>query len=298
MHKLILSFAAVLLLLPVGGSAGAAALKIGILPVLDTLPLQVGVTEGLFEERGIEVELVPFASAMERDMALQAGQLDGYFGDLPITLLLIHKGVDMRIATTAFATSPGQRMFALVAGPGKGGKKSMTVGISTASIIEYLLTRIEERGGAGGLDLKPVEVKKIPIRMQMLLAGQLDAALLPEPLATLAERKGGTVLATDEALDMTLTVVCLHNARLSELSAFLQAYGKAVERINADPERYRELMARTCRIPPELAPTFPVYRYPAPGLPTREEVEQTSAWMVGRGMIPEHLRYEQVVPAF
>jgi NitT/TauT family transport system substrate-binding protein len=295
MRTLVLVLTAALLL---GGGthAWAQPLRIGILPVLDTLPLQVGVAEGLFAAEGVQVELVPFASAMERDMAMQAGQLDGYFGDLPITLLLIQAGVDMRIATVAYASTPGQRMFALLAGPGRASRESMTVGISKASVIEYLLGRMQEQGSAAGLDLQPVEVRKIPIRMQMLLAGQLDAALLPEPLATLAERRGATVLATDEELNLILTVICLHSTRLRELPRFIKAYGTAVERINAAPERYRELMIQACRIPPELSSTFPVYRFPAPGLPAPQEIERTSGWMVRRGMLSSKPSYELIVP--
>ena len=37
-----------------------------------------------------------------------------------------------------------------------------------------------------------MEIKKIPIRLQMLLSGQVTAALLPEPLLTLAETHGAT----------------------------------------------------------------------------------------------------------
>jgi len=124
----------------------AAPLKMGVLPVLDTLPLHVAVQDNLFADQGLEVELVNFSSALERDVAMQGGQLDGYFGDLLNSLLLIQSGVPMRIFTVAYATQPGQRMFALLAAPGSAvtdlkQAKGMRVGISSATIIEYLLER-------------------------------------------------------------------------------------------------------------------------------------------------------------
>jgi len=36
---------------------------------------------------------------------MQAGQLDGYFGDLLNTVLLIQNGVPIRIVTVAYATA-------------------------------------------------------------------------------------------------------------------------------------------------------------------------------------------------
>ncbi|MFP4071892.1 MAG: ABC transporter substrate-binding protein [Desulfovibrionales bacterium] len=291
----VVTFAVLVLLLSVVGKVGAQPLKIGILPVVDTLPLHVAVNEGLFAGQGLDVELVPFASAMERDMAIQAGKLDGFFGDMIITLLLLQSGVDMRISTVSYKTRPGQRMFSLLAAPGKDVQGDMVVGISRSSIIEYLLERMLVNTALPQANFTPMEVKKIPIRMQMLLSGQIGSALLPEPLVSLAESKGAKVLATDEDLDLVLTVVCLHGAKLKFQKPFTAAYAAAVERINADPERYRPLMTETSRIPGEVAASFPVYRYPSPALPSREDVRQLQDWMQAKGMLQEHLAYERVV---
>ena len=38
--------------------------------------------KGFFEKEGLEVELILFNSAMEKDVALTAGRIEGYFGDL------------------------------------------------------------------------------------------------------------------------------------------------------------------------------------------------------------------------
>ena len=277
--------------------AGAETLRMGILPVLDTLPLHVAVEEGLFAAQGLDVELVPFASALERDTAMQSGRLDGYFGDMLNTMLLIQGGVPMRMVAVSYATTPGQRMFALVLAPGRSvaDVQGAEVGISTSSIIEYLLDRMRALPEVAPLDLGRIDVKQIPIRMQMLLAGQLGAALLPEPLASLAESKGAVILATDESLGMPLTVLCLHQDRLSDLAAFNAAYAEAVARINASPEDYRALMAENCRIPEELAGSFPVYAFPAPAVPTQAEVLPVQQWMIDRGLLQAPLAYAGLV---
>ena len=282
--------------------AWAGPLRMGILPVLDTLPLQVAQEEGLFQDQGLDVELVPFASALERDTAMQSGRLDGYFGDLVATLMLIRAGVPMRIATVSWSASPGQRMFAIMRAPGGSHSDRPTVGISKSTIMEFLLGTMARRHGLPAHGWEVVEVKKIPIRMQMLLQGQLDMALLPEPLAGLAEFRGAGVVATDELLEgeragMPLTVLCVdEDTPPAELDAFLRAYGRAVAALNAHPERYRALMAATCRIPPDLAEGFPVYVYPAPRLPTESEVGLVQDWMLQKGLLETRLPYARLVP--
>ncbi|SHG22704.1 NitT/TauT family transport system substrate-binding protein [Desulfacinum infernum DSM 9756] len=300
-------FAAFLLVILASGYARAQArdpVRMGILPVLDTLPLQVAIHEGFFERKGIQVELVSFNSALERDAAMQGGQLQGYFGDLLNTLLLVRNGIPMQVLTVSYASRPGRRMFALVGRPGLDAPSaaavgSATVGLSNATIMEFLLDALQERAQIPAGTWKRIEVKKIPLRLQMLLSGQLDLAVLPEPLVTLAESKGSRVYLTDGDLDLPLTVVCLRRDLLeSEPSfgaKFLAAYEEAVSALAEHPERYRELMSRTCRIPPSLQATFPMPAFPAPGLPDPARVDQVQSWMVLRGMIPERVPYGNLV---
>ncbi|MGE4299049.1 MAG: ABC transporter substrate-binding protein [Desulfovibrionaceae bacterium] len=285
--------------LAVGGGARGAAhaqtLRLGILPVLDTLPLQVASLDGLFRAEGLDVELVSFASALERDTAMQSGRLDGYFGDLVATLLLIKSGVPMRIVTTSWRTNPGRRMFSLMLAPGRSPVGKLRTGISQATVIEYLLDRMQARHPVRELDMDRMEIKKIPIRLQLLLSGQLDAAMLPEPLATLAKSKGASIVASDEILDVPLTVLCLHEVFSAMAPAFLRAYGAAVERINVEPNAYRNLMVAVCSIPGPLAADFPVYQFPVPVLPNEAEIMDVEQWMMQRGMLVEPVAYDTLV---
>ncbi|MFO7594865.1 MAG: ABC transporter substrate-binding protein, partial [Desulfocurvibacter africanus] len=200
---------------------------------------------------------------------------------------------------------PDQRMFGLATSPRKAGLtlgalSKNSVGISRATIMELLLQRMEAAYAIPAGALVPLEVKKIPIRMQMLLAGEIDLALLPEPLLSLAESKGGTVLATDQNLAMPLTVLCLADrlaADRATLDSFLAVYREALRRIAAEPEKYRGLMAETGRIPPELRDSFPMYRYPDPRLPTSQEIKDVQDWMLAKGLLAQPIQYARLVPA-
>lgn len=312
MHKRIAGFPGIwiaglllaLLTISPGASRAADRLRLGTLPVVDTLPLLVGQEEGLFAAQGLALELISFESALERDAALQAGQLDGYFGDLLNTILLIQAGQPLRIVTTAFHTHPDHRMFGIAVAPGRaypdlGALAGRQVAISRATVIEYLLDcMLTAQGYAPGY-VDKLEIKKIPIRLQMLLADQVDAALLPEPLLTLAESKGARVVADDRGLETSETIVALDTARLQQdpnlAARFRAAYGAAVARINAAPESYKELLVAKTRFPMPVKGLFRVPVFPPPAPPIGRDVEAVQDWLVQNGLAGSRLDYAAVV---
>ncbi|WP_338667281.1 ABC transporter substrate-binding protein [Pseudodesulfovibrio methanolicus] len=304
MKKILLALA-VILALATTAQAENIKIRFGILPVIDTLPLQVAEKEGLFAEHGLDVTLVRFMSALERDMAMQTGQIDGYFGDLVATYLLLDRGVPMHIALTSWRTTPGYPMFGIALSPanrdrdlaGMGGR---TLALSKSTVMEFLADKLEDHLGVKHDYFERLEVKKMPIRLQMLLTDQVDSALLPEPLLSLARLKGGNVLATAEELDLPLTVLCLHKRYFenggSAYGEFLAAYGEAVRRLAENPEKYRALMAETCRIPKPLVSQFPVYPFPAPALPAAAELNEVQDWMIAKGLLKERVPDAAALP--
>lgn len=303
MKKIVLALVIVLGLCSFA-QAEKVKIRFGILPVLDTLPLQVGVHDGLFEEQGLNVELIRFTSALERDTAMQAGELDAYFGDIIATYLLISKNVPMFIGLTSWRTTPGYPMFGIAESPANKGAslsdmKGRKLGLSKSTIMEYLADKMADKLNIPRDHFEQVEIKKMPIRLQMLMTDQIDSALLPEPLLTLAKFKGGDVLATAEDLNMPLTVLSLHRKYFDNGAEpyvrFLTAYKEAVARLAKTPEAYRDLMAKTCRIPGPLVESFPIYPYPAPGLPNSSELAEVQEWMLEKGLLKESVPNEMVL---
>ena len=226
--------------------------------MVQALPLFVAQEKGLFEEAGVKVDLVPFRTAMEKDVAMNAGQLDGYFGDLFTPVVLASSGVKLKIVARNFVTGEGQRMFGVIAGP-KSDFKTVTdladvpVAVSRNSIIEYATVTLLTQGGLQPDKVRLMEIKAIPIRFQMLMAGQVKAATLPEPLVTLVESKGGKVLADDGGSAMSSTVLIFTDSFLSshgdQAAAFLKAVSKAVGLINQGGDDIQAIMNRAGNVP-------------------------------------------------
>jgi NitT/TauT family transport system substrate-binding protein len=289
---------------PAGSADRKISISLGVLPVIDTLPLVVGVERGFFEEQGLAINLIEFSGALERDVALQSGRIDAYFGDLLNTLLLINSGQRLSLVTTVFRTDRNQRMFALLASPRSGITNLKQIGeapvaISRASVAEYVLDRIMAQASVRRDKIKKIEVRAIPIRYQMLMANEIKLALLPEPLALKAESEGARVLADDRTLDATLTVVAFKTELLRDhqgLSGrFIAAYGKAVQAVNANPDAYKDLLVEKTQFPSSLKERFTVPSFPNPEKPRKKDVESIEDWLLEKGLMTKSRPYETVV---
>ncbi len=165
--------------------------RVGVLPILDTLPLYVAEAQGYFTQEGLTVELVPVASAAERDQLLQAGQLDATISDLVALTLANRESVRLVAVRTAMVATPQYPQFRLLV-PGNSTRQSpqelrgVAIGVSQGTVIEYVTTRLLQKAGLAADEITTVAVPKIPDRMALLQSGELEAATLPEPLASLA----------------------------------------------------------------------------------------------------------------
>lgn len=281
-------------------------IRFGVLPVLQALPLFVAQDKGMFEKAGVKVDLIPFNTAAEKDIALTSGSIDGCFGDLVTPTILRGNGREVLIVATNYDTKTDRRMFGVLAKP-KSQYKSVKdlagvpVAISSNSVIDYVTAELLKSGGVPEDKIESVETKNIGMRMQMLLSGQVEAATLPEPLVTAALAKGAVLLADDEGLPASQTVLYFSAVFLKkhpkEVKAFLSAIDKANRLIKAQPDAIRPIMVEHVRLPPPLKATYPVPRFPQLHAPDKESVTTIVEWLRKRGVIKPVLTYEQVVDA-
>jgi NitT/TauT family transport system substrate-binding protein len=127
-------------------------------------------------------------------------------------------------------------------------------------------------------------VPKIPERMALLNSGDLRAATLPEPLASLVIQKGATPVVDDRAHPRSSCSLYAFRAPVVEarpeaVTAFLTAVERATETINADPVRWEPLLREQRVIPPTLEGALVLPTYPAAAVPDREQFEDVVAWL-------------------
>jgi NitT/TauT family transport system substrate-binding protein len=301
----VMILAALLALTVLGGTVAqddAPTLRIGVLPVLNTLPLYVAQAQGFYEAEGVNVELVPFDSAPNQQVAAAAGEVDGLNTDIVVAALINAGGFKTVIVRS---DPPAVPFFAIIAGAGSGVEsiddlKGVEIAISENSIIEYVTTTLLENAGFSADDIAFTSIPQIPVRLELLAQGQIAAATLPEPLTTLSTQlQGGLIVADDRVLDFVPTVLVFRRevveANPEAIAAFLRAYESAVDAINTDPEAYREVLIGNINIPQPLQATYPVPSFLPAFVPSEEQAGAVLAWMVDRGLLEEAPAYEDFV---
>ncbi|SDG95183.1 ABC transporter substrate-binding protein [Desulfosporosinus hippei] len=282
----------------------AKVVKIGVLPIEDNLPFYVAEKDKLYTKEGVQVELVSFASAMERDAALQAGQIDGQVADLLAVALLKKIGADVKIASIGLGATPKEGRFAILSSPKSGiqdlaGLKGGTLGISQNSIIDYVSDQMLLDKGVQLDSVKKVSIPKMPVRLDMLLSDQINAACLPDPLASLAQAKGAHLLIDDTYKNISQTVFLFRTDSINDnsegIKAVLRAYGTAGQALTNSPDQYRDLFLEKAQIPQELKDSYQTPTFSKLQLPTEEEVQSVMKWMVEKNLIPQAYNYQELV---
>ena len=266
----------------------APALKLGIFADADSLPFMLCETENIFAAEGADVELVRFQSAVERDSAFQAGSVDGIISDVLSALLSVQGGFSVKI------TSLTDGRYGIVAAPSSKATRlsdlaGQPIGISSNSVIHYMVDSFMTQAGVppSGINLLPVP--KMPVRLEMLLAGQTAAAGMPEPFLTTARVRGARLLASTDDYGLGAGVLVFSGnalaSRLRDIVKLYKAYWLAAQKINTSPEAYRSLLVKKAGFSDEAAKAYVFVVYKKPRLPSPDDIERAAKWLAAKGLL-------------
>ncbi len=295
---LLLVFACIVFAQP---NAERQSIQIGILPDVDSLPFMLADHQDLFEKQGVKVELVKFQSPVERDAAFQAGKIDGMVGDTLGALFLEQAGFDISILSTT------NGRYGLAAAPQSDITRleqlaNQAIGVSSNTIIEYLADSLATTAGVGEEAVKLIAIPKIPVRMELLLNGQIPAACLPEPLYSLVISKGAKPLGDSTSLSDAPGVMIFDSAFIqrnrSDLVKVFKAYWEAGQLINANPDDYRAFLVDQAGFPQPLGPIFSFVTYTKPQIPSKAQIQRVADWMNKRKLLDSVPTYEALVESF
>ncbi len=281
-------------------------LKIGVFLIDDSLPLFVAEAENLYAKKNIQVELLPFSSARDKDVALETGVIDGVLTDIVVTALLKKGGTDVKITSFAFGANPQEGRFAILASPGSTitepeDLKDVPIAISNNTMIHYLAEKMPLEVGLKKEDIKTQSIPDLNIRLEALISAGVEAAILPDPLATLAEKMGAKVIIDDTKLSKNLSqsVIIFRQEVLDKhrdkVALFLEAFEEAGQLINDNPDKYFELRMEKTRVPQPLRDSYPSPTFSSLAVPDEEMVQSVLDWMVEKGLLDKPFAYEEIV---
>ncbi len=191
-----------------GNSAGTNAaiekpdLNVAVVPALDDAGFFVALYEGLFKAQGLNVNFVPAISSDTVIAAQVKGQYDITGGNYvsyvqwqqsgKANLDIFAEGDVMEPATQGIYVMPGSPVKTLADLKGK------TVAINAPDNILYLLAAsVLAEHGISPSTVHFVTKYNFPEMPAALAAGKVDAAMLPEPFASVAEQTEGAVRLVD-----------------------------------------------------------------------------------------------------
>ncbi|MBN1200794.1 MAG: ABC transporter substrate-binding protein [Anaerolineae bacterium] len=314
MRKMYLSLLLVLALLvtvaaPVYGEPTPrdTKLRVGMIPIMEMLVLHVADQAGYFEDEGLDVEIVAVSGPLERDQVMLAGELDAMLNDV-IGVGLFNRD-EIRIVAVALGriTYPDYPQFRILAAPGSDiatpdDLKGVEIGISENSIIHYISQRILEHAGLSVDDMVFRPEPNIPVRVQLLMEGQLEAACIPDPLAQALIEQGAILIADDTSLDniefsqSTLSFTAEYvEEHPDAIEGFLRAWMRAAEDINTDPEAYRDLWFEVTSVPDNIKETYVLPPFPLYQITDEAAWNDTMDWMLSLDMIEQAPSYDDSV---
>ncbi len=275
-------------------------LTVGVMSSVSVLPIIVAQEKGYFEELGLKVDVQTFKAAKDRDAALQANVLQGVIADEVAIAIYQEAGINMQI------TGVTDGAFTLVTAPNSNintfeDLKGKKVGISENTSIDYTLDLMLSKNGLVRDDVERVAVPAMPTRLEMLKAGELDAAVMPNPFCDDAIAAGGYVLATeDEKSTFISTTAFLQDtidARPNDVKAFYTALEKAIEYIKtADRNELEDILITTCGYPETMRGNILIPEFRNPSLlPSEDEVNDVFNWCRERGIVTTDLKATDVL---
>lgn len=305
MKKILLAVMALIMVVAAGCGSNQAdkkemsPLTIGLMPDTDSIPFLIAREKGYFAEEGIEVNIEQYKSAMDRDAALQSGNLDGAVSDMLAAAFSKAGGFDVKV------TSFTDGSYKLIAGRDENIKSvkelsGKDVSVSKNTIIEYVTDQILAKEGINGDSINKVIIPQIPTRLEMLQNGKLAAATLPEPMASIAIAGGSKFVTGSDELGINPGVI-LFTAKASEdkkqeIQAMYRAYNKAVKYLNDTPrEEYIDLVIEKAGFPPAAKEALKLPKYHEAALPKESDVTDCIKWLNEKGLVQDKFTYGDMV---
>ncbi len=274
-------------------------INFGVMPDVESIPFMIAEKNGYFEKQGVQVNVIHFKSAQDRDSAMQSGQLDGMVTDVLAVVFANEGGFKQKIV----ARNDGN--IQILAGRDSGINsipelEGRTVGLSTNTIMEYLVDQMLTASQVEPSAIDKVAIPPLPTRLEMLQGGKIDACILPEPLAGVAISDGAKVLASTDEMGNKPGVVAFTEKCLQEnpeaVKAIFRAYNDSVAYLQNEPQQnYVDFVIQSQGFPAAIRDSLVLPKYTAATGPDEQVVDQVVQWMKAKNLVKGSHQYNDLV---
>src|SRR5262249_47262015 len=155
------------------------------------VPLDVGMREGIFAKRGLEIEEIAFAGDARMQQAMASDSLDIALGSGP-AMAFVAKGAPVK----GVAAMAGPPLLLAIVVRSDGPKtvadlKGKTISVSTAGSLTYwLVSETSRRQGWGPSGINIAPMGALPGQLAALKRGDIDGSIMDIGNAFELEKKG------------------------------------------------------------------------------------------------------------
>lgn len=285
MNKIaVLSLSFILTLGMLAGCAKTTApetLKIGSMPTQTASIYAVGLEKGIFKKHQIDLKMTIFNSAIERDAAATAGELDGFLTDIMGTVNLKAHDFNYKITSSEYEN------FRMMLNEQSANNPSLKIGVANNTVTEYIADTLDS-----GKTIEKVNVPKVPERLAAVISNALNGGVFPEPFVSIIQSKKGTVLLSSAEENLQPVVFVFNEAYLKDrkdaVKRFYSAYNETVAYMKStDYSDYKDILIQYKIVTPELADLIklPLEQYGDAKQVTPEDLENVQNWMIDKKMI-------------
>ena len=289
--------------------------RLSVSNAVHSLNILVAKDEGLFEEQGLDVEIVKSAGSAHVDTDREdvresifdrpleslynAGQMDQFrLCEWGIMKRAVDgKETDQR-PVKIVALGGAMSKFAIVVAPNSAIVEPEQLADTEIAVTIYngshFTTLKMLEGFLRNEEIRVTNAGTMPERLEAVRRGELAAATFNEPWISVAQKEGFRIITEAHSTRIEAAGDEMDGATLA---AIFRAEAKSAKLINADPGRYTHYMASEARgmiEPHELQAWRLLYAAPIPY--SRERFDRTYQWMLGYpDLITPGATYEEVV---
>jgi NitT/TauT family transport system substrate-binding protein len=271
-------------------------LTIGILPAESAIPIILAKENGFFEEEGVKVSIKAFSSPNDRNVAIQAKELDATIADVMTEAAFMKNGINMKI------TSDISEDFKILSSPdsnitemsGLSGKK---ISLVPNFILEYIM---DQFAATNNFTYEIVEIPSFSGRAEALMSNQIDGVVFTEPQAGMLVKQGAHLLGSSKEAGIKGGTLLFQDDvitnRPGDIKAFYQAYNKAIDYMNqTDVKEYSDILTKYQfpeSISDYLANMPEDFQYA--GTIAKDRFDDIIKWTKGKGLIDKEYTYDEL----
>ncbi|PRY57909.1 ABC transporter substrate-binding protein [Glycomyces artemisiae] len=256
---------------------GVDTVSVGVIPIVDVAPVYLGIEQGFFEARDIEVELTEAQGGAAIVPGVAAQEFDFGFSNITSLLLAQSSGLPVEIVANGVASTGVEgEDFGAVMVPADSPIQT-AADLATATVAVNTLnnigdTTIRESVRLDGGDPSDIGFTEVafPDMPAQLSAGNVDAAWAVEPFKSMIEAEGGRPVAwnyVDAAPDLTVAAY-FTTSQLSQedpdlVERFSEAIAESLQYATDNPDAVRDILGTYTDINPDIRAALTLPAFPA-----------------------------------